>query len=224
MHPRRPNITGQLARYGAAILISVGIHWRFFRAPKNHQQRAKIELQQGQRAVELNLLPSVASKATKPKPKPITPPTPKPEPIKEIIEKEAEINFPVPQPEPEPESETKPEPETQNSEPETLAPESVEQIGAQESKGVSAQATSTIRANYPRRSCAKGEEGSVELELHITATGKLTQAIIKKSSGFRRLDEAALKAVRKATYSPAIKDGQPAADVILQTLTFKLTD
>lgn len=62
---------------------------------------------------------------------------------------------------------------------------------------------------YPIRSRAIGEEGVVELKFNIDSLGKVVQSEIVKSSGYKRLDIAALEALSKCSFSPAVQDGKP---------------
>ncbi|MFC1467513.1 TonB family protein [Verrucomicrobiota bacterium] len=219
MHTR-PAIAGQLARYAGAILISAGIHWGLFRSAWSHRptdESARIRLLQGIHAVELTLLPSVASKATEPQP---VEPAPAPEPIQEAPQQqEAEIAVPEPEKEKR-EDEAPVEPEAEPTAQQII--DSIEQTGSLQSKGVSAQAVGEIVPLYPRRSNLRGEEGTVILNVHISEEGKVVEATITKSSGFRRLDAAALKAVRKTEFTPAMENGHPVEDVIPINITFEL--
>lgn len=225
MHPRPP-ITGPIARYSAAILLSAGIHWLLFQRQWSLPApdiRAQIELQQGVHAVELTLMPSIASRAAKLEP--VTPPSPKPqpkpEPIKELLTKPESKSLEGEAPA-EPPREQIPEKETYYQPPEKHSVDSAEQAGSLEDKGVNAKAASTIKPVYPRRSRMRGEEGTVLFELHISATGRLLKTVMLKSSGFSRLDKAGLKAVQQATYTPAIHKGKPTEDIITQKVSFSL--
>ena len=62
---------------------------------------------------------------------------------------------------------------------------------------------------YPRISKRLGEEGIVRVRLDISIAGTTTHAIIVQTSGFDRLDEAALRAVKNWKFKPAIKGGRP---------------
>ena len=62
---------------------------------------------------------------------------------------------------------------------------------------------------YPRISKRLGEEGVVRVRLDISTAGTTTHAIIVQTSGFDRLDEAALRAVKNWKFKPAIKGGRP---------------
>jgi len=62
---------------------------------------------------------------------------------------------------------------------------------------------------YPNVSKRLGEEGVVRVRLDVSITGTTTHAIIIQTSGFDRLDKAALKAVKNWRFKPAIKGGRP---------------
>lgn len=227
----RTAITAPLARYVVALLVSAGLHMILFRsgpwAATNPDQQAQIKLQHGAEAVELTLAPSPASHAAEPEPTQPEPPKPKPA-IKPAPRATAEISLPEPGPEPEPEpvSEQKKTPDIRDPStsetPQPRSEERPEQAGSLDTKGVDAEPAGDIKPVYPRRSRLRGEEGSVTIRIQLSAAGTVVQAAIEKTSGFSRLDNAALKAVQDAEFSPAIKDGLPVADVLFQTFTFKL--
>ena len=68
--------------------------------------------------------------------------------------------------------------------------------------------TGLSRPEYPRLSRIRGEEGSTVLSLEIHADGKLGDVEVVQSSGYQRLDKAAIKAIQKAGFIPAQKDGR----------------
>lgn len=75
---------------------------------------------------------------------------------------------------------------------------------------------------YPTFSRRLGEEGHVQLSIHILADGRVSEAGIKKSSGYARLDQAALEAVRKWRYIPAKRGNEPIPYWYTQTIVFSL--
>ena len=77
---------------------------------------------------------------------------------------------------------------------------------------------------YPAISRRMGEEGLVVLSVYILADGTVGEVSIKKSSGFRRLDESALKTVRRWRYAPAKRHGKPVAIRYTQPIRFSLND
>jgi periplasmic protein TonB len=61
---------------------------------------------------------------------------------------------------------------------------------------------------YPYEAAARGEHGTVVVVIHVSEYGASTGADVAVSSGVVSLDEAALDAVRKWHFRPAMKDGQ----------------
>jgi protein TonB len=76
---------------------------------------------------------------------------------------------------------------------------------------------------YPPSSKRAGEEGTVVLQLYVLEDGKVGDAKIEKSSGFPKLDEAALKeALRNWRLLPATQGGKPIAMWYSFKVTFKI--
>lgn len=75
---------------------------------------------------------------------------------------------------------------------------------------------------YPPLARRMGEEGTVVLRVELDEHGKVYAARVTGSSGFTRLDEAALEAVRNWRCNPAQRDGQPVRAVALQPFKFIL--
>lgn len=61
---------------------------------------------------------------------------------------------------------------------------------------------------YPKLSRKRKEQGTVLLLLLVDRHGKVAKIEIKQSSGFDRLDQAALQAVKQWQFSPAKQDGK----------------
>jgi len=79
-----------------------------------------------------------------------------------------------------------------------------------------------IRPDYPKGARQRGEQGEVTLEIHVDAEGAVSEAKVVVSSGFAELDEAAVRAVRKAKFRPAKSDKKAVASVARIKLDFKL--
>lgn len=60
----------------------------------------------------------------------------------------------------------------------------------------------------PRASRRAGEHGTVWLRVVVDATGLPVQVSVQRSSGFARLDEQALWAMRQARFKPHTEDGR----------------
>ncbi len=63
--------------------------------------------------------------------------------------------------------------------------------------------------SYPRESRRRREEGTVVLMVLLGEDGKVADISVSQSSGFDRLDRAALAAVRRWVWSPTIRAGAP---------------
>jgi protein TonB len=76
---------------------------------------------------------------------------------------------------------------------------------------------------YPPSSKRAGEEGVVVLQLYVKEDGRVGDAKVEKSSGFPKLDEAALKeALRNWKLLPATQDGKPLAMWYSFRVVFKI--
>jgi protein TonB len=75
---------------------------------------------------------------------------------------------------------------------------------------------------YPRLSVRAGEEGTVRCRIAIAPDGTVTSVTVETSSGFRRLDEAALAALRAWRFVPRSEDGVAVAAEIVHPVTFVL--
>ena len=73
---------------------------------------------------------------------------------------------------------------------------------------VPASAVGLSKPAYPRGSRIHGEEGTVVLSVEVLADGRPGKIDIVSSSGYRRLDRAALKAIGRARFIPARIDGR----------------
>jgi protein TonB len=63
--------------------------------------------------------------------------------------------------------------------------------------------------NYPPTSRRLGETGVVTLQIYVNEEGKVVEAKVAKSSGFERLDQAAVKHVKRAwRFIPGTKNGK----------------
>ncbi len=64
---------------------------------------------------------------------------------------------------------------------------------------------------YPSISRRMGEEGKVILRVLVNAKGLPEQVEVKQSSGFERLDKAAVQAVKRWKFTPGTRNGVPEA-------------
>lgn len=96
--------------------------------------------------------------------------------------------------------------------------------GAFSSPGVGVPGAYNPKPKYPAASRRMGEEGTVALSVHVLATGEVADVRLKKSSGYARLDHAAMAAVKKWRYRPARQGDTPVACWYTQAVKFSLTD
>lgn len=75
---------------------------------------------------------------------------------------------------------------------------------------------------YPPLSRRLNEEGKVVLRVELDEQGNVSAVRVATTSGFSRLDEAALAAVKTWRCNPARRDGQPVRAVALQPFKFVL--
>lgn len=78
---------------------------------------------------------------------------------------------------------------------------------------------------YPPSSRRAGEAGTVILEVYVLENGRVGEAKVKQSSGFPRLDEAAVREVKRSwRLVPGTENGKPVPMWGQFAVTFKLTD
>lgn len=65
------------------------------------------------------------------------------------------------------------------------------------------------KPDYPSASRRLEEEGTVSLRFLVGVDGKVIQSEVEKSSGFKRLDEAARAGLSRCAFKPATVDGKP---------------
>jgi protein TonB len=75
---------------------------------------------------------------------------------------------------------------------------------------------------YPMESRRRHEQGTVRLRVVITVEGRVKEISVAKSSGFDRLDKAALDAVRRWHFRPGTQGGIPVEAVGTLAIPFQL--
>lgn len=63
------------------------------------------------------------------------------------------------------------------------------------------------KAEYPKTSLMNEEQGAVTMAFLVSADGKVVESKVEKSSGFKNLDKAAIKAISACKFKPGTKDG-----------------
>ena len=81
-----------------------------------------------------------------------------------------------------------------------------------------------IKPEYPKGARQRGEEGDVTLELDISATGTVDGVRVVTSCGFPELEQAAIKAVKQARFTPARRGSANVPATARITLIFRLKD
>ncbi|HEY7640605.1 MAG TPA: energy transducer TonB [Steroidobacteraceae bacterium] len=125
-----------------------------------------------------------------------------------------------------------PPPEVQFDEPvtppsEVPIPASANAVTGTQQQGAPAQdlkTTNRVDPTYPPASRRAGEQGTVQLKVLVDTSGRASNVAVTKSSGFPRLDQAAIEAVRKWRFAAAT-DGTNKIQAYTQVaVTFKLTE
>jgi protein TonB len=81
-----------------------------------------------------------------------------------------------------------------------------------------------FQPDYPPTSQRLGEEGRVTIQCVVNTEGKCIEAKVIQSSGFPRLDEAALKhAPRAWKFNPGTEDGKPVTSPVTVPVRFQIT-
>ena len=70
-------------------------------------------------------------------------------------------------------------------------------------------ASNCQKPEYPRKSLRAEEQGTVVLQFLIGVDGKVVEAKVDKSSGFRDLDRAAVAGLSLCRFKPGTVDGKP---------------
>ncbi|MFP5391062.1 MAG: energy transducer TonB [Gammaproteobacteria bacterium] len=66
------------------------------------------------------------------------------------------------------------------------------------------------KAEYPKASLMNEEQGTVTMSFLVNPDGTVADSKLEKTSGFKNLDKAAIKAISACKFKPGTKDGAPA--------------
>ncbi len=77
---------------------------------------------------------------------------------------------------------------------------------------------------YPMQAQWEGLEGNVDMDLLVDKLGVVQKAIIKSSSGYKILDEAAIKFAKTLKYDPARRQGKPIDVWVSRIMQFQLIE
>lgn len=75
---------------------------------------------------------------------------------------------------------------------------------------------------YPALARRRGQQGTVVLSVHVDAQGRVSNLWLFESSGFRALDNAALKAVKDWLFEPGMQGGKKVAMWVRVPVRFEL--
>lgn len=109
---------------------------------------------------------------------------------------------------------------TTRKEVKALAPSGPAEEGCGEAE-VKAKATSMPRPAYTEEATAAAVEGKVRVQLTVDAGGRVTDAKVLEGLG-HGLDEAAMDAVRGASFTPATRCGTPVVSTFTVAVRFAL--
>lgn len=149
-----------------------------------------------------------------PTPKPVTKPTPKPtpkpEPVREVAQEPVQQAAPTP-----------PAPPSAPVQQATPAPEAPAPVTPPRTD---AAHLNNPAPQYPALSRRLGEQGRVMLDVYILPDGSVGEIKLNRSSGFPRLDNAALQAVKTWKYVPAKRGDKPIPFWYVQPVSFVLNN
>jgi len=74
--------------------------------------------------------------------------------------------------------------------------------------------------SYPRDALRRGIGGTVQVQVTVAPDGSVERMDLASSSGDRSLDRAAMEAVRRWRFKPAMRNGQPVSATIIIPLDF----
>ncbi|KAF1027029.1 MAG: hypothetical protein GAK40_01151 [Burkholderia plantarii] len=168
-------------------------------------------------AIESPPTPQPPTPIPKPKlrPKPVVKPTPTPLPVSHEPSQNA-ITTPDPTP-PAP-----PAPAAPPAPPAPPPPRPTMEIAAP--KDGPRLVCKIVQPDYPALSRRRGETGVAKVRFVVGLSGQIESAQIVQSSGFPRLDDAALDAIRATPCKPFMQDGQPMRAAYTQPYNFNLND
>jgi protein TonB len=99
-------------------------------------------------------------------------------------------------------------------------------ISATEASGAPRELKTSNRVEpaYPPTSRRLGEQGTVKLRVLVDEKGRPTNVVVGQSSGFARLDQAAMEAVRKWRFVAATNGATAITTWTQVAITFRLTE
>jgi len=80
----------------------------------------------------------------------------------------------------------------------------------------------SVQARYPRTALRRGQQGWVQVQFTVDTDGKVTKARVVDARPKRVFDRAALNAVDRWKFRPALRNGQPFPVTMSRRIEFKL--
>jgi periplasmic protein TonB len=205
-------------------LISATIHLGVLSSDILHR-KAEVFFEKGASAITLNVVSSSESKVSSVKPAHADPDvnqsvSAKPSPGEVIISKKADLIKDVPL---HPQKKRVHYPHRRTG---VASINSKNDDGDCKEKGVKSPVviTSLSKPKYPRYSRINAEEGTVVFIVEVLADGRHGEIKVETSSGYRRLDCAAAKALEKASFMPAKVGGKAIASIKRIAFRFDLAE
>lgn len=106
----------------------------------------------------------------------------------------------------------------------TAAPAARETLAIAAPKHVQHADCRIVKPAYPELSRRREETGTAAVRFVIGTTGAIEAVTLVKSSGFPRLDDAAVAALRQSACQPYVENGSPLRVSYTQAFTFGLDD
>jgi protein TonB len=81
-----------------------------------------------------------------------------------------------------------------------------------------------MNIRYDETSRRRGEQGTVHIKAEIGKKGEILKAVIVSSSGYPRLDRIAVNAIRSASFTPTLRNGDPVKSEVEYKIVFRLDE
>ncbi len=162
-----------------------------------------------------------------PKPTPRVKPKVEPKPVQKAAKPAPQpvAQSPAPSPTPAPAADPTPAPAAPAAAAPAATPTTArETMQVSAPKNVPTLQCNFVKPDYPSMSRRRGESGTAYVHFVVGVTGKIESVELQKSSGYPRLDDAALDAMRSTTCRPYIENGQAIRAARTQPYNFGLTD
>ncbi len=159
-----------------------------------------------------------------PKPTPRVKPKVEPKPVQKAAKPAPQPVAQSPAPSPTPAPAADPTPAPAAAAPAATPSPARETMQVSAPKNVPTLQCNFVKPDYPSMSRRRGESGTAYVHFVVGVTGKIESVELQKSSGYPRLDDAALDAMRSTTCRPYIENGQAIRAARTQPYNFGLTD